>query len=148
MECEQDDWREPKVMELCERCRACLQGCPTGAIELERFLLRAERCITFLNEKPGQVAFPEWMEASWHNYLVGCMRCQRVCPENRKVRDWVEEGGEFSEEETGLLLKGGPQAELPAVLVEKLERWDLLDYLDIMPRNLNALLGRRGLQSA
>jgi len=148
LQCEQDDWREPQVMEHCEQCLGCLRGCPTGAIEPERFLLRAERCITFWNEKPGQVAFPDWVEASWHNCLIGCMRCQRVCPENRGVLDWYEEGVEFSEEETGLLLGGVPLAELPAVLVEKLERWDLLESLDILPRNLNALLSRRDLRPA
>jgi epoxyqueuosine reductase len=148
LHCEQDEWREPKVMERCERCLGCVRSCPTGAIEPKRFLLRAERCIAFRNEKPGQVAFPEWVEASWHNCLVGCMHCQRVCPENRGVLDWYEEGGEFSEEETGLLLGGVPLAELPAVLAEKLERWDLLELLDILPRNLNALLGRRDLRPA
>jgi epoxyqueuosine reductase len=148
LQCEQDDWREPRVMEECDRCLGCLRGCPAGAIEPERFLIRAERCITFRNEKPGQVAFPQWMEASWHNCLVGCMRCQRVCPENRGVLDWCEEGGEFSEQETGLLLGGRPLAELPATLVEKLERWNLLELHDILPRNLNALLAPRDLRPA
>lgn len=141
--CEQDEWRTPKAMERCEWCQACAQSCPTGAIEPERFLLHAERCITFRNEKPGQVAFPEWMETSWHNCLVGCMRCQRACPENREVLDWYQEGAEFSEAETELLLAGVPQAELPSALAEKLEREDMLELLDILPRNLGALLGRR-----
>jgi epoxyqueuosine reductase len=145
--CEQDEWREPRLMERCERCLGCARSCPTGAIEPERFLLRAERCITFWNEKPGQVAFPEWVEASWHNCLVGCMRCQRGCPENREVLDFYEEGVEFSEEETGLLLERVPLAELPVVLVEKLEHWDLFELLDILPRNLEVLL-RRDLQPA
>ena len=40
LQCEQDEWREPKMMEHCERCVGCLRGCPTGAIRPERFLLR------------------------------------------------------------------------------------------------------------
>jgi len=143
--CEQDDWREPSVMERCAQCLNCLRGCPTGAIEPERFLLRAERCITFQNEKPGQVAFPDWIERSWHNCLMGCMHCQSVCPENRSLLDWYEEGAEFSKEETGLLLKGLPLTKLPAALVEKLECWDLLESLDILPRNLSVLLDERDL---
>jgi epoxyqueuosine reductase len=146
--CEQDEWREPKLMERCERCSSCVRNCPTGAIGPERFLLRAERCITFLNEKPGHVAFPEWVDATWHNCPVGCMHCQRVCPENRGVLDWYEEALEFSEEETGLLSAGVPLAELPVELAEKLERWDLLELLDVLPRNLGALLGRTDLRSA
>jgi epoxyqueuosine reductase len=145
---EQDEWREPKVMERCERCSSCVRSCPTAAIAPERFLLRAERCITFLNEKPGHVAFPEWVDATGHNCLVGCMHCQRSCPENRAVLGWHEEGVEFSEEETGHLLRGAPLAKLSAGLVEKLERWDLLELLDVLPRNLNVLLGRRDLRSA
>ena len=135
-------------MEHCERCLGCLRDCPTGAIAPGRFLLQAERCIAFWNEKPAQVAFPNWMEASWHNCLVGCMRCQKMCPENRMVLDWYKEGGEFSEEETGLLLGGASLAELPAALVDKLERWDLRELLDILPRNLKALLDGRSLQPA
>ena len=148
LRCEQDNWREPEMMERCERCQGCLRGCPTGAIEPERFLLRAERCITFWNEKPGQVAFPDWMEAPWHNCLMGCMHCQRACPVNRGMLDWYEEGAEFSGEETRLILGGVPLTELPAALVEKLEYWDLLESLDILPRNLSVLLGGRDLRPA
>lgn len=146
--CEEDHWAKPQVLERCRKCQACRHACPTEAIEDDRFVLHAERCITFWNEKPGTVTFPKWLADAWHNCLVGCMRCQTVCPENRDVLDWYEEGGEFSEEETGLLLGGVPLAELPAVLAEKLEHWDLVELLDILPRNLNALLIRRDLRPA
>jgi epoxyqueuosine reductase len=146
--CEQDEWGELRMMERCEHCQACVRSCPTGAIVQERFMLRAERCITFWNEKPGQVDFPEWMEPSWHNCLVGCMHCQRICPENMGRLSRYEEDVEFSAEETAVLLGGIPLAELPGMLVEKLERWDLLDLLDILPRNLKVLLEGKGLQPA
>lgn len=54
--------------------------------------------------------------------------------------DWYQEGEEFSEEETNILLKGVPFADLPEALAEKLERWDLLDLLESIPRNLDVLL--------
>jgi len=142
--CEEDAWREPTAMRECEGCLLCTRACLTGAIAPERFRLRAERCITFWNEKSGDVAFPEWLDASWHDCLVGCMRCQRVCPRNREVLDLCEEGANFSEEETESLLRGVPEAELPAGLVEKLGRWDLLPLLGHLPRNLGALLGGLG----
>ncbi|MGD2143958.1 MAG: 4Fe-4S double cluster binding domain-containing protein [Anaerolineae bacterium] len=144
--CEQDHWGQPRMMERCEQCRACLRGCPTSAIVQERFVLRAERCLTFWNEKPRGVAFPEWVESPWHNCLVGCMQCQRICPENKSRLSWYEEGAEFSVEETALLLEGLPLTELPGALAEKLERWDLVDWLDILPRNLKALLEGRNSQ--
>jgi epoxyqueuosine reductase len=140
--CEQDDWQEPQMMTHCQKCSACLRSCPTGAIAADRFLLRAERCITLHNEEPSDVPFPAWLEPSWHNCLVGCLHCQRVCPENKEVVAWFEEGAEFSSEETTLLLEGTPLDRLPAPTVEKLEQWDLVDLLDILPRNLEALFER------
>jgi epoxyqueuosine reductase len=140
--CQQDGWQEPKMMERCEKCPACLRHCPTGAIMSERFLLRAERCITFHNEEPSNVPFPTWLDASWHNCLVGCLHCQRVCPESKDFFDWVEEGAEFSSEETIFLMEGVLLAQLPAATVEKLEQSDLIDLLDVLPRNLRVLLAR------
>ena len=111
---QEDNWREPQMMESCRDCSACLRHCPVGAITSERFLLRAERCITFHNEKPGSVPFPAWIDPSWHNCLVGCLHCQRICPQNREFVNWVEDGPQFSEEETALVLKGVPLDQLPA----------------------------------
>lgn len=138
--CEQDDWQEPKMMERCRKCLACLRSCPTGAIATDRFLLRAERCIVLHNEEPSDVPFPVWLDPSWHNCLVGCLHCQRVCPENKQVMSWIEEGATFSSEETNLLLEGVPLDRLPTPMVEKLEQWDLVDLLDVLPRNLRILL--------
>ena len=140
--CQQDDWREPEMMERCEKCVACLRHCPTGAITSERFLLRAERCITFHNEQPSDVPFPTWFDASWHNCLVGCFHCQSICPENRDFLAWVEDGAEFSSEETMLLVEGVPLAQLPAETIRKLEQSDMVGLLDSLPRNLKFLLER------
>jgi epoxyqueuosine reductase len=140
---EEDEWQDLCMMDTCEKCQACLRACPTGAIDRDRFLLRAERCLTFLNEKPIGVPFPDWVDPSWHNCLVGCLRCQRVCPENKDVRDWIEGDEIFSEEETAILLAGTPLERLPERTVSKLERLDLVELLDVLPRNLDALLHRR-----
>ncbi|MBN1810473.1 MAG: epoxyqueuosine reductase [Anaerolineae bacterium] len=139
--CPEDTWQEARMLERCQTCQACLRACPTGAITAERFLLHAERCLTFRNEKPGSVPFPAWLDPAWHNCLVGCMICQRVCPENKEFLGWVEEGAEFSAEETSLLLEKVPPDQLPDALMEKLTHWDLVDLLDILPRNLGVLLG-------
>ena len=138
--CPEDRWQESKMMERCQTCQACLHNCPTGAITAERFLLHAERCITFRNEEAGDVPFPEWLDPSWHNCLVGCLRCQSVCPENKDVLGWIEDGAEFSAQETALLVDGVPLDQLPAATVAKPQRWDLVDLLDVLPRNLKVLL--------
>ncbi len=148
--CREDNWQELQMMERCQNCSACLRHCPTGAIPStplragtsERFLLHAERCITFHNEKPGNIPFPTWLDPSWHNCLVGCLHCQRVCPENKDFLERVEEGSEFSEEETALILEGVPFDQLPAETAALWERLGLSADYDIFPRNLSVLLRR------
>ena len=148
--CREDNWQELQMMERCQNCSACLRHCPTGAIPStplragtsERFLLHAERCITFHNEKPGNIPFPTWLDPSWHNCLVGCLHCQRVCPENKDFLERVEEGSEFSEEETALILEGVPFDQLPAETAALWERLGLSADYDIYPRNLGVLLRR------
>jgi epoxyqueuosine reductase len=148
--CQEDNWQELQMMESCQNCSACLRNCPTGAIPSaslgtgtsERFLLRAERCITFHNERAGKFPFPAWLDPSWHNCLVGCLHCQRVCPQNKDFLEWIEEGAEFSQEETALILEGIPSDQLPATTVRKLKQLDLIEYLDGLPRNLGVFFSR------
>jgi len=133
-----DNWQEKKALPLCSKCKACLNACPTGAIQKDRFLIRAEICLTYLNEKASKHKFPSSVDPSSHNALIGCMRCQRVCPYDKKVANWFEDRGEFSEEETAYLLKGkfsGPEA---ANIEKKLKRLGL--DLTTFPRNLRALM--------
>ncbi len=137
--CEETNWRESKLMERCNNCSACIRNCPTGAITTERILLHAERCITLYNERPG--AFPDWIDPKWHNCILGCLRCQDACPENKAVLGWVEEKGEFSEEETVLILQEKEFARLPSSTLRKLEQLELPEYYrNLLPRNLAVLL--------
>ena len=139
--CREDTWREARVMEQCGSCQACLRSCPTGAISSDRFLLHAERCISFRNEMKGDVPFPPWIDPSWHNCLYGCMYCQRVCPEDRRFLNWIGEREEFSQEETKTLLGGHLLSHLNNVTLEKLRNLELADpdSLDNLPRNLGLL---------
>lgn len=134
---EGDNWQELRMMDMCKECSACVRKCPTGAIPTDRFLLRAERCITYHNEQPGNIPFPEWLDSSWHNCLVGCLHCQRVCPANKNIFNWIEEGPEFSEEETEMFLDGKNIEQLPENTIKKIKDYDFLDYLEVFPRNLS-----------
>lgn len=138
--CGADQWHEPTVMEGCRKCHACVRHCPADAIDPERFMIRAERCISYHNEKPADVPFPSWMDPAWHNCLVGCLHCQTVCPENKRFLSRVEAAAEFSNGETRLLMEGLPFDQLPGDLAKKLEEWEMTEYLDVLPRNLKALL--------
>ena len=66
------------MMDRRQNCHACRLSCPTGAISFDRFLLRAERCIVLHNEKRGDLPFPSWMNSSWHNCIIGCLRSGKV----------------------------------------------------------------------
>jgi len=117
-----------------------LKSCPTQAIGSDRFLLYAERCLTFLNE--GKRNFPTWLQPQWHHCLVGCMICQRVCPENRHLLNWFEDAAEFSSEETVLVLQGVPQQQLPAATLQKLTQLDMQEYYELLHRNLGVLIDK------
>jgi epoxyqueuosine reductase len=138
MPADRSDGFKPQVMKECDRCKACLNECPTKAIVPDRFLIHAERCITFLNE--GNEEFPEWINPAWHNSLIGCMKCQLVCPVNKRFIKWVEEGESFDESETELILNGIPLNLIPPETAHKLNRGYMVEYLDVLPRNLRALL--------
>jgi epoxyqueuosine reductase len=136
MPCHKDSWRETKMMESCKNCFACQKNCPTGAITTDRFLLHAERCLVFHNEKKGDIPFPDWIDPSWHNCIIGCLHCQRICPQNKDLLQWFEGNVEFSQKETTLLLKGVPREQLHAETAKKLQHLNLLDNIGILPRNL------------
>jgi len=136
-----DDWQEVKLMERCAECGACHKACPTEAIADDRFLLHAELCLTYHNEMPAETPFPDYVSEDMHNAVVGCMICQRVCPANNKVKDWMVHCHEFSEEETLFLAKGDfsePGAKVMAACLEAVG----LD-LSLFPRNLKVLLDKK-----
>ncbi len=133
-------WQEPRMLERCNTCRACLIKCPTGAISDDRFLLHAERCLVFHNERPATHPFPSWIEPGVHHCLMGCMVCQQFCPEDKPFLGWFEAEVGFSEDETRLLLKGATHNQLPTETLKKLEQLELLGDLDKLPRNLSVLL--------
>ena len=140
VEAPEGNWSEKISLPKCGRCRACLAACPTHAIDDDRFLLRAERCLTCLNERDSSHEFPSWVKQEWHNAIVGCMICQRVCPYNRDFVDQTEDGPCFSEEETRFLLSGRYKNKKGVILEKKLKLAGL--DLSIFPRNLQVLLGK------
>jgi len=140
--CEEDDWREPRMMDRCKDCRICMTKCPTGAIMSERFLLRAERCLVFHNERSPDHPFPDWIDPASHNCLIGCMLCQQSCPENKDFLEWFEGNETFSHEETSLFLNGVSAERLPAATQAKLKRLGMPDLPGILPRNLLIFLGK------
>lgn len=139
--CREDSWQQPRLLERCEKCTACLHKCPTGAITAERTLIRADRCLTLFNE--SEADFPEWIDAGWHNALIGCMVCQAACPENRESLKNTVTAATFSAEETAMILENLPLEALPAATRDKLAALDMLEYYRLLPRNLRVLLDKQ-----
>ena len=134
------DWtpHEPRLLDLCEACGECEAACPTGAVGSDRVLLHAERCLTLANE--ATAAFPAWLPSSAHHCLIGCLLCQRACPENPRLP--VQDTGTiFTSEETAALLAGASDSAGPTreAMRSKLDRLGLSDDT-VIGRNLRAML--------
>ncbi len=140
--CPEDKWHDIGHMRACQKCTACLDNCPTGAITSDRFLIDNERCLTYFNELGGEHDFPDWIDPAAHHTIYGCMRCQTVCPMNKKYLRNVVEPKEFTEQETALLMEGKSFEYLPEILQQKVHAIDMENYLGVLPRNLRILFDR------
>jgi epoxyqueuosine reductase len=72
--------------------------------------------------------------------LVGCLHCQKACPVNKKVIKWTEPGPIFTEEETKIIMSGLKFEESPQTIKDKIEKFDLVSYYEVLPRNLSVFL--------
>lgn len=138
-----DNWHEAKVMKSCTNCNKCMEKCSTGSISTDRFLIHAENCLTWLNE--NEEDFTDRVKPDWHNAMVGCMRCQLVCPVNRSQINKITEGPHFSEKETRLVLQKIPFQKLPEPTQKKLVSISGDYWYDIFSRNLDLLIKSQNL---
>ena len=132
--------REPGLLEACRSCNSCAEVCPTWAISEDRFLLKAERCIVFFNERTEE--FPGWIPADAHRCLVGCLLCQSACPENAGRLETKDSGLLFDEEETRCALEPGTDPKHPSLLRAgaKLATLQITEDQQVFWRNLRALV--------
>ncbi len=139
--CEEDNWHESRVMKECDNCLLCRENCPTGSITADRFLIRAEKCLGALNEEDPDSPYWVQQQPDWPNALIGCMRCQFVCPVDKPYPHKIATGPSFSEVETGLILNKTPWEELFPETRKKLE--DISGIYPFLSRNLDALIEKQ-----
>jgi epoxyqueuosine reductase len=135
--CDHDNWMEVRQSDRCANCQACLTNCPTGAIRKDRFLINNERCLSNLNESPGE--FPDWLPKSVHHCLYDCLKCQIICPMNKEYLDHTIGPIQFNEEETDMMLSGCPLDAFSPAFQQKSKMLGLDQWFDNIPRNLKAL---------
>jgi epoxyqueuosine reductase len=139
--CEEDNWQESRAMEACDNCTLCLENCPTESITADRFLIHAEKCLGFLNEKEPDIPYWAKYQPDWTNALIGCMRCQFVCPVDKPYLQNIKNGPAFSREETVMVLNKISWEQLSLQTRQKLE--DIRGIYPLMARNLQALIEKQ-----
>lgn len=135
---EEDNWGNITMADRCKDCTTCEKKCPTGAIGPDRFLIRAEQCLTFFNESKDDI--PAAIDPSIHSCLIGCLYCQKFCPLNRQFDDYIVDGPVFSKDETDRILNGKSDDSVAPEIRAKLDRPGLHYDVKIVARNLRLLM--------
>ncbi len=74
------DYDEPFLEDLCGSCTACIDACPTQA--LDSYKIDAKKCISYSTiEYRGNFKKDG---SNLHGWIFGCDICQDVCPWNQK----------------------------------------------------------------
>jgi epoxyqueuosine reductase len=130
---------EDNLMPQCYGCSACLKACPTGAIYEDRILLHAEKCYTPLSEKPGRL--PETPLPPSPECLIGCLKCQNICPMNKGKLKYKNAPFSLSNEETSFILNHfDKEAPLWKSINQKFVQLQLSEGTDIFARNFQRLV--------
>ena len=135
--------REAGKLDLCSSCRACVKACPMGAITEERFLIHAERCYTIFSESRQPI--PMSLKPPSPNCLIGCLKCQEVCPANKGLLRREKTGVSFTAEETEALLEDRESADSPFLEAAsaKFGTLGLTEGVAVLRRNLRRLVELR-----
>ncbi len=136
--CEKDEWRKLCVADLCSKCNKCINLCPTGAIQKDRFLIDNQKCLSYINEGGGE--FPDWLSKEVHHTLYDCLRCQEKCPLNKSVSKDTIGPIRFTEEETRMLLDDKGPEDFSDKFMEKANTIGLFKWSNGLSRNIKTII--------
>lgn len=69
------------VTDHCGSCTACIDACPTAAIE-SPYIVNGSKCISYFTIELKE-AIPQDVKGKFDDWIFGCDICQDVCPWNR-----------------------------------------------------------------
>jgi epoxyqueuosine reductase len=75
--------------EFCGSCCACIEACPTKA--LEPYRLDANKCLSYLTIEYWNQSIPDEYAEKMNNWIFGCDVCQDVCPWNKFAKETDEQ---------------------------------------------------------
>ena len=139
--CTNNTWNNITHADKCSDCNSCINNCPTNAIRDQSFLIDNERCLSYYNETPGE--FPEWIPLSAHHCIYDCLKCQIICPMNKKYINNIVGPIKFNEQETYDILEGKQFQKLNPALRKKVKMLGMDSWLNAIPRNLKILFQQK-----
>ena len=75
------EYDAPIAKDYCGSCTACIDACPTQAIEPGKSI-NGSKCISYFTIELKD-AIPKEMKGKFQDWMFGCDICQDVCPWNR-----------------------------------------------------------------
>jgi epoxyqueuosine reductase len=89
------DYDAPFIEDLCGSCTACIDECPTNA--LDEYKIDSNKCISYRSiEHRGPFKVDESELQGW---IYGCDICQEVCPWTQKFSVSTSEGAFYPRKE-------------------------------------------------
>ena len=70
------------ISDHCGTCTACIDACPTDAIE-KPYSVDGSKCISYFTIELRESEIPLEFSGKFENWMFGCDICQEVCPWNR-----------------------------------------------------------------
>lgn len=142
------DLQTPKTLEAdhCGSCQACVDACPTDAIDPSRRQILANLCIsTFTIELFDSAKEIEGHLEKSQGEIFGCDICQDVCPWNIRLLSKIEGQSKNLETEGGKLLVDNFLMPPRKSIWEKLLSMSNKGYVKLFKRTPLARTGRKGM---